>query len=282
MAGNAAPGGRAVVPDGRRRCCCAAGGNHAPGMCRRWHSGWQTPLRRAGCPTRMEVAQCRRHRNAGRQKPLRLVRSHCQQPLRRCACLQEPLQYSCGGWQEALCNRNCCARWQEPLRWCGRNRCCGEPLCGRKRGAHTQRGSTRVRVMRVLVGGHIRSNGVPKERVLSQQLRRQHKPRSRVPWAQFQSLGWLRQQTLVGRLPMTGGWSCFAWRQETPLRGETPFGKISRCLLAIRLSCFATVRGRIETVRLCAKARHFSRGGKVHIWRICCCAESRGRFLCCT
>ena len=124
VAGTAAPGGRAVVPDGRRRCCWAAGATlgsrshgaspdgrrrccrghrspcvvwigrrvavgsrsaggggasgrdaapggrshyvgrqetlllcrrrrfcgwqtHAPGMCRRWRSGWQTPLRRA-------------------------------------------------------------------------------------------------------------------------------------------------------------------------------------------------------------------------------------------
>ena len=222
----------------------------------------------------------------------------------RCACLQEPLQYSCGGRQEALCSRNCCARRQEPLRWCGRNRCCGEPLLraagvatlcgrsrsaeeplsGRKRGAHTQRRSTRVRVMRVLVGGHIRSNGVPKERVLSQQLRRQHKPRlawSQPPWCTSLSC---RRSTLTcplrsssspwdgfGNRPWLGGFRRLAAGAAPPggrrrCSAERPRSGRFQGVVGHPTFLFARVRGRIETVRLCAKARHFTRGGEVHIW----------------
>ena len=86
------------------------------------------------------------------------------------------------------------------------------------------------------------------------------------PEKQFQSLGWLRQQTLVGRLPTTGGWSCFAWRQETLLSGETPLLEDFKVLLAIRLSCLPGCVGESKRSGSAPRPGTFPRGGEVHIW----------------
>ena len=93
----------------------------------------------------MEVAQCRRHRNAGRQKPLRLVRRHCQQPLlvegaAALVCRSRCNVHAAGG------RRRCVAGIVAPG---GKSRCAGaagtaaagsrSTLCGRSRSAAAKR-----------------------------------------------------------------------------------------------------------------------------------------------
>ena len=307
---------RCASPDGRRRCCR---GHRSPmrrmdrqeSCCGqqelRWWLGvrWEELLpRAAGAVTSSGRRRCcARDTVQGSRSRSHVAAVPRRQLLRVANSRARHVQRRRSGRQEALCCRNCCARRQEPLRWCGRNRCCGEPLLraagvatlcgrsrsaekplsGRKRGAHTQWRSTRVRVMRVLVGGHIRNNGVPKEHVLSQQLRRQHKPRlawSQPPWCTALSC---RRSTLMCPLkavPVPGmasatdlGWAASDdWRLEL-LRltaGDTvqrgPHSGRFQGVVGHPTFLFARVRGRIETVRFCAKTRHFSRGGKVHIW----------------
>ena len=98
----------------------------------------------------MEVAQCRRHRNAGRQKPLRLLRSHCQQQLRlvegaaALVCRSRCNIHAAGG------RRRCAAEIVAPG---GKNRCAGAAgtaaaesrCCGRQESPHCAAGAAALK-----------------------------------------------------------------------------------------------------------------------------------------
>ena len=133
---------------------------------------------------------------------------------------------------------------------CGRNHSAEEPLSGRKRGGLVT--TTVVHALELQeVDTHV----------------------SAGPWDGF------GQQTLVGRLPKTGGWSCSAWWQETLLSGGAPVGKISRCCWPSDfLVCQGAWENRNSQVLHQGQAL-FTRWRGAHlVWTICCCAESRGKF----